>query len=165
LQLGGREGLLAALFERYSPLPRVEELLAPPAPPLAEGVALLYGAVFDAAVAEPRLLRALIGEALVRSGGPAAKFLTTSYLPRVFMTVGGWLAAEVVAGRCRPLPPPLLLQLFAAPIALHATTRPLVEPLIGVVPPTRDEAIATLSAAFLRAVALPAATDREATDG
>lgn len=156
-QLGGREGLLAALFARYSPLPRVERILSGETrPSLVEGTRALYGAVYDAAVAEPRLIRALFADALARPDGAAARFLTDRYLPRVFTAVGGWLAGEIAAGRCRPLPLPLLLQQFAAPIALHAATRPLVADLTGADLPSREEAIDTFSAAFCRAVGLPA---------
>ena len=157
-QLGGREGLLAALFERYSPLPRVEQILAGPSPTLEAGARALYGAVFDAVVAEPQLLRAVVADALARPDGPAARHLTIAYLPRVLATVGGWLAGEVAAGRCRPLPLPLLLQLFAAPIVLHAASRPLIAAITGSTPPAREEVVETLSAAFCRAVALPTAT-------
>lgn len=151
-RLGGREGLLAALFERYSPLPRVERIVEAGPPDLASGVRAIYGALFDAAVAEPRLIRAVFADALSRPRGPAARYLTGTYIPRAMASVGGWLAGEVAAGRCRPLPIPLLLQLLIAPMAMHAPTRGLVGALGAELPP-REETIELLAAAFCRAAA------------
>ena len=154
-QLGGREGLLAALFERYSPLPQLEQIVSGPPPSLAAGVRAIYAAAFDAATAEPRLIQAVLADAIGRPGGPAARYVTGTYLPRVVASVGRWLAAEVAAGRCRPLPLPLLGQLLFAPMGLHATTRPLVEAVTGMPSPPREEVIELLTQAFCRAVALP----------
>jgi AcrR family transcriptional regulator len=155
-QLGGREGLLAALFERYSPLPQVEHLLETPAT-LADGVRAIYAAAYDAVVAQPGLLQALLADALARPEGPTRRLLAERYLPRVFASVGRWLAGEVAAGRCRPLPLPLLLQLLAGPLLLHATTRDLVERVSGIAPTDREDVIEKLTAAYCRAVGLGAA--------
>ena len=156
-QLAGREGLLAALFERYSPLPHVERIVAT-SPPLEDGARAIYAAVFDAATAEPRLLQAVFADALARPDGPAARYLTRTYIPRALGSVGRWLAGEVAAGRCRPLPVPLLVQLLVAPMGMHAVTRDLVQRLTGTLPP-RDEVIDLLAGAFCRAVALPSAQE------
>jgi hypothetical protein len=153
-QLGGREGLLAALFERFSPVPRIEHVLAHAPASLEAGVRAIYGVAFDAATAQPGLLQALLADALARPGGPTGRYLAEDYLPRVFGSVGRWLAGEVAAGRCRPLPLPLLLQLLVGPLLLHATTRNLVEHVAGSVP-ARDEVIETLTGAFCRAVTMP----------
>lgn len=155
-QVGGRDGLLAAIFERYSPLPRVERLLSESSPSLAEGVRAIYGTIFDTATAEPRLLQALLADALTRPDGPARRMVTDAYLPRVLATLGPWLAREIKAGRCRPLPTPLLLQMLAGPMALHVTTRGLVGEIAGTPVPARDEVIKQLTAAYCRAVAPPA---------
>ena len=160
-QLGGREGLLAALFDRYSPLPQVERLFAAGLASFRGRVRAIYAAVFDAATAEPALLGALLADALARPDGPTARHITGNYLPRVFGSVGRWLAMEVEAGRCRRLPLPLLLQLLAGPMALHAPTRGLVERASGLTPPPRDQVIDLLTDAYCRAVALapPAEAD------
>ena len=162
-QLGGREGLLAALFERFSPLPTVERIVAGPPRTLEEGVRAVYAAVFDAAAAEPRLIQALLADAVARPEGPGRRYLTGTYLPRVVGSLGRWLAGEVAAGRVRPLPPALLLQLLAGPMALHATTRDLLAGLTGLTPPPREEVIETLTAAYCRAVAVPPPSDAAAT--
>lgn len=154
-QVGGREGVLAALFERYSPLPRVERLLTGAPPTLEAGVRAIHAAVFDAATAEPRLLQALLADALARPDGPARRFLIDRYLPRAAALLSAWLAGEIAAGRCRPLPLPYLLQLLAGPLALHVLMRGLGVGGSGVSLAGREEVIAELTAAYCRAVAPP----------
>jgi AcrR family transcriptional regulator len=160
-QLGGREGLLAATFERYSPLPRIEELFADSPRELEVGVRWLYEIAFDAVDARRGLLFALLADAAARPEGPTARFLVDGYLPRAFGTVGVWLSAQVAAGRVRPLPLPLLVQLLIAPMALHVASRPLLRGETGQEPPSRAEVVEQLTGAYLRAVALsPSDNDR-----
>lgn len=154
-QFGNREGLLTAVFERYSPILRFEGLLATPPPSFEAGVRGIYAAAFDAATAQPRLIGALLAEALTRPQGPIARHVLGTSARRALGLVGGWLTREVAAGRCRPLPLPLLIQLLIGPMILHASTRGLVEGLIGEPPPPRETVIETLTAAYCRAVALP----------
>lgn len=154
-QFDNREGLLMAVFERYSPLLRFEQVLAGPPPSFEEGVRGVYAAAFDAATAEPRLLAALMAEALARPEGTLAHLMLTRIGPRALGLVRGWLEAEVAAGRCRPLPATLLVQLLIGPMLLHAPTRDLVAGLLGEAPPPRDAVVETLTAAYCRAVALP----------
>ena len=59
-QLGGRDALLAATFERFSPLPRIEEALEQRPESLEEGVRRIYTIAFDTATARPRLIAAVI---------------------------------------------------------------------------------------------------------
>lgn len=158
-QVGGREGLLTLLYERYSPLPRVERLLTESTPTLATGARAIYGAIFDDAAAEPRLLQALLADALTRPDGPARRALVGSYLPRAMAILGPWLSGEIAAGRCRPLPLPILLQLLAGPMAAHVALRGLLADQTGIAPPPRAEVIDRFAAAFCRAVALPVADE------
>lgn len=152
-QLGGRDGLLQATLERFTPLPRIEASFEEPPADLATGARLVYGIVFDTIEERRALLIALIAEAATRTDGPPARYLLENYLPRVFGVLGVWLGAEMEAGHLRPLPLPVLLQLFAAPIALHAISRPLIRPASGAPPPDREEVIDILTDAFIRAVA------------
>jgi AcrR family transcriptional regulator len=158
-QLGGREGLLTAVFERYSPLPRLEELFADPPATLEAGVRRVYEIAFETVDARRGLLFALLGDAAARPDGPTARFLLGEYVPRALGAVGSWLAGEVAAGRVRPLPPPLLVQLLVAPMGLHVASRPLIPRLTGQEPPDRDDVVAVLTDAYLRAVALPVPGD------
>ena len=156
-QLGGREGLLAAVFDRYSPPPRLEQLFAGEPPELEDGIRRIYEIVFDAIEERRTLLIALIADAATRPDGPTARFLLGGYLPRVLGTVGAWLTGQVAAGRLRPLPLPLLLQLLIAPIVMHSASRPFVRRVLGPEVPSRDEVVEILTQAYLRAVALPTA--------
>jgi AcrR family transcriptional regulator len=164
-QLGGRDALLAATFERFSPLPRIEEALAQRPESLEEGVRRIYTIAFDTATSRPRLLAAVIADALARMEGPTARYLVTSYLPRVMGTVGAWLAELRDAGLVRRLPVSMLLQLLIAPIALHAPTRGLTagishEPLLA-----RQETIEALTQAYVRAVGLAGDAARDLSPG
>jgi AcrR family transcriptional regulator len=154
-QLGGRQGLLMALFERYSPLPEVEHVLNPAPDSLEEGVRSIYRAIYDAAMAEPALVRALIGEELRAPQSEIGQFLTTWYLPRVFGTAGAWLSGQVERGNVRLLPLPILLQLLAGPFGLHVLTHQFLTRDLGYELPPRAEAIALFAAAYCRAVGLP----------
>jgi AcrR family transcriptional regulator len=154
-RFGNREGLLMAVFERYSPVLRFERVLTSPPPSFEEGVRGVYAAAFDAATAQPRLMAALMAEALARPEGTLARLMLTRIGPRALGVVRGWLEAEVAAGRCRPLPTTLLVQLLIGPMLLHAPTRGLVAGLLGEAPPPRETVVDTLTAAYCRAVALP----------
>lgn len=154
-QLGGREGLLAAMFQRFSPLPRIETILSPPVPPFEEGVEALYTTAFDTAMAEPRVLPALMGDILIRPGGPSMGSMAATYLPRVLALLGGWLDEQVALGRCRDLPRPLMAQLLIGPMVAHVLSRPALERSEGVPTPSREEVISQLTSAYIRAVGLP----------
>lgn len=158
-QFGNREGLLSAAFERYSPVFRVERLLATPPASFEDGVRGIYATAYDAITAQPQLLAALIAEALMRPRGTLAQVMLTRLGPRAVGIIHGWLAGEVAAGRCRPLPIPLLIQLLVGPMLVHAPTRGLVEAVLGEPPPPRGTVVETLTAAYCRAVALPPPTE------
>lgn len=154
-QLGGRDGLLAVVFERYHPLPRLERLLAAPPATFEETVRAIHAVVFDTIVAEPALLRALIAEVLTHPTGPPVRRLAAEYLPRAMGSLGHWLMEQVAAGRCRPWPMPVLAQTLLAPIAVHAASRELMAGTLGLSLPPREETIELFMAAFCRAVMLP----------
>lgn len=154
-QVGGREGLLAAMFARFSPLPQIETILSPPVPGFEEGVEALYTTAFDTAMAEPRVLPALIGDILIRPGGPSMEGVSATYLPRVLALLGGWLQQQVALGRCRDLPLPLMAQLLIGPMVAHVLSRPAINQLADVPTPSREEVICQLTATYIRAVGLP----------
>lgn len=164
-QVGGREGLLAAMFERFSPLPKVQQILTPPTPSFAEGIHALYSAAYDAATAEPRVLPALLGDILIRPGGPSVDSLGGTYVPRTFALLGGWLNEQIELGQCRALPLPLMVQLLIGPMVAHVLSRPALERLVGLEPLPREEVIEQLTAAYVRSVGVvpsePARRSRE----
>ncbi|MBI2761798.1 MAG: TetR family transcriptional regulator [Chloroflexi bacterium] len=106
-----------------------------------------------AAAEHPALLRALLADVLARPDASPARYLIGTYLPRLLDSAGRWLAEEVAAGRCRPLPLPLLLQLLGGPMLLHVVTRDAFEHAGGLLP-SREDVIDELTEAYYRAVAL-----------
>jgi AcrR family transcriptional regulator len=158
-QLGGKAGLVATLFERYSPLAGVESVLARPPESFEQTVRALYGAAVDSVSAEPALLGALLADALAHPHGPTARLLRDIFLQRVLGSVGRWLAGEVAAGRCRPLPLPLLLQLFIGPVIVRVLSAALLPEVIAAVP--ASESAAQFAGAFCRAVSLETARAEE----
>jgi AcrR family transcriptional regulator len=153
-QLGGRDGLLAAVFERHAPLPRVERLIETEPDrfaDLAGGVRAIYAVIMSLSDADLGVLEALFAEALARPSGTVMRLLRERILPRISATIGGWLATQVRAGRCADLPLPVLLPLFVAPISVHVLARRrLVE--AGLPVPGQDSVIDAMTDAFCHAV-------------
>lgn len=151
--VGGRDGLLTALFDRFGPIAGAEQVLAAPPASVEAGARAVYGAFVEAFGREPRLLHAVFADLLGRPTGPGQRYVTERFMPRVLGSLGAWLTAEVQAGRVRPLPLPVLLQLLISPVAVHLLGRPLVEPVFGPMLPSVEEALDAFAAAFARAVA------------
>jgi AcrR family transcriptional regulator len=153
-QLGGRDGLLDAVFERHAPLPRVEHLLATEPERFADltgGVRAIYTVIVSLTDSDIGVLEALFAEALARPNGTVMRLLRERILPRITETIGDWLAAQARAGRCADLPLPVLLPLFVSPISVHVIARRrLVE--AGLPVPDPDSVIETMTEAFCRAV-------------
>jgi AcrR family transcriptional regulator len=153
-QLGGRDGLLDAVFERHAPLPRVERLIAEHDERFADltgGVRAIYTVIMDLTEADVAVLEALFAEALARPKGAVMGLLRDRIVPRIAATVGGWLATQVRAGRCADLPLPVLLPLFVAPLSVHVIARRRLV-AAGSAVPDRDSVIEAMTEAFCRAV-------------
>ncbi|MFC3521430.1 TetR/AcrR family transcriptional regulator [Streptomonospora nanhaiensis] len=153
---GGRNDLLEAVFERYSPILDVEQILDGPPRGLPETVRLIYRRLAQALDREPRVLPAMLAEAFARPAAPASQALVRHFVPRVLAVLGRWLADEVAAGRIRPMPVTLLLQQLVGPMLMHFLTRPALGGVRQVDLPDPEEACEEFAAAFVRAVALPA---------
>lgn len=157
---GNRDGLLAAVFERYSPVLDLEALLADPPDSIEETVRGIYRAAAAAFERQPRLLPAVIADALSRPDGPGRRMFSAN-LPRLIRVVGGWMLEQVRLGRVRPLPLPLLVQQMIGPMIFHLATRPVAAPLFGPQFPSIDQAADAFAAGFLRAVAPADPPNRE----
>jgi AcrR family transcriptional regulator len=152
-QCGGREGLLAAVFERYAPLPVVEQLLSEREfDTFEEGVRAVYTAVFDTVAVDVGVVEALIAEALAKPGGVVMQLAREQILPRITTTVGGWLTSEMTARRCTELPLSLVIPLLISPIAVHLIARRRMI-AAGESVPAREVVIETMTSAFCGAVA------------
>jgi AcrR family transcriptional regulator len=149
----GRDGLLAAVFERYSPLPDLEALAADPPEDVEELVCEVHRAIMVAFGREPRVLPAIFADACGRPGGPGSLTIQ-ALLPRMSASLRSLLTDQVRAGRLRPLPFPLLVQLLLGPIMTHMLTRSKLEDALGPELPSLEETTEAFAAAYLRAVAL-----------
>lgn len=156
-QCGGREGLLAAVFERSAPLPGVEDMMSADPARFAEftdGVRAIYTVVFDAVAADVGVMEALIAEALAKPNGSVMGLVRERILPRINATIGGWLHTQIQAGRCADLPSSVLLPMLIAPISVHLIARKRLiaagEPV-----PDRGTVIETMTGAFCAAAGTP----------
>ncbi len=150
---GSRDGLVRAVFERYSPLLAVEEFFAtPPDGDLRQVVRALYGVLAEALVRQPRVLPAIFAEAFARPSSPAVQALLGHTVPRLFGAIGGWLIGEVAAGRVRDLPAPLLVQQLMAPLMVHQLFRPVADATRIIELPDVDTVCDVFADTFVRAV-------------
>ncbi len=147
----GRDGLLTAVFDRYTAVLDAEALAADPPERVEDLVRAIYRAMCGALLREPRVMPALFADLLARPTGPAAQILTASY-PRLIGSVGALITAHVRAGRLRPYPLPVLAQLMVGPLVTHLLLRPVEQNLLGADLPTVDDACDMFTDAFLRAV-------------
>jgi AcrR family transcriptional regulator len=149
---GTRDGLLSAVFERYSPLVDIEDFLSEDTADLRATVHRLYGLIGEAFSREPRVAPAMFAEAIARPSSPVAHSLTTYTGPRVLAVIGGWLTDEIKAGRIVDLPIPILVQQLLAPMVIHMVLRPGEENLPGIDLPDLDATRDMFTTNFLRAV-------------
>ncbi|MDA0565101.1 TetR/AcrR family transcriptional regulator [Streptomonospora sp. S1-112] len=148
----GRDGLLTAVFERYGPVIDVEALAAAPPERLADVVRGVQRAVVHAFAREPRVVPAIFADLLARPQGPGTRLLGEA-MPRVFAGISTLLRPEIEAGRLRPLPMPVLIQLIIGPPAVHMMTRPALETALGEHLPPVEESLDHFTESFLRAAA------------
>jgi AcrR family transcriptional regulator len=151
---GGRDGLLTAIFDRYAPVRDLEALATSPPERVEDTVRGIYRAILAAFARRPRVLPALLGDLFSRPDGPASRMLAVN-LPRLLASADALLEPHVRAGRLRPLPHPLLVQLMVAPLVLHMLLRPALEPRLGPDLPSADAAGEVFTGAFLRGAGLP----------
>jgi len=150
-QLGGREGLLSAVFERYSPIAGVERILDNRPERFEDQVRAVYGVFFDVAVRRGAVGGALFAHAVGSPDGPIADFVRETIVPRVLKSIGGWLTEEARKGNCRELPQDLVVPLLLGPFALHMLSRTMIE-RAGGEPPDRATVIDTMTEVFCRGV-------------
>jgi AcrR family transcriptional regulator len=150
----GREGLLNAVYESYTPLFDIEKLVARPSSSLEQTVRGIYRAFTAGLDRQPQVGPAMLADAFSRPNGAAGR-LVQRYFSRALGSVGGWLAAEVAAGRIRPMPVTLLIQQLLGPLMLHLLSRPLMNEAVRLEMPDPDEICTRFAKAFVRAVGLP----------
>jgi len=147
----GRDGLLAAVFDRYGPLPDLEALAADPPEELCALVRGVHRAIVTAFWREPRVLPAIFADACGRPSGPGHAVLE-AMVPRLTESLRALLSPHIAAGRLQPLPLPVLVHLLLGPIATHVLLRPTLEATQREGLPSVDEITEALADAYLRAV-------------
>ncbi|WP_299531808.1 TetR/AcrR family transcriptional regulator [uncultured Streptomyces sp.] len=156
---GGRDGLLRAIFHRYTPIVDIKEVLAAGPADLRTTVGEVYRRMAAALGREPRVVPALMAEVLARpkdaSVRPFLEYLNT----RPFADITQWLTAEIDAHRVRDLPPFLLMHQMTSPLIMHLLIRPVAEHVPGMGFPPVEEVCDVFADAFVRAVALPGPVD------
>lgn len=149
---GNRDGLLAAVFDRYGPAPALEQLAADRPDGLEDTIRRIYHILTAAFSREPAVLPALFADLLARPDGPASR-LVRATLPSLVVPLDALLTPHVRAGRLRALPLPLLVQLLVGPLVSHMLTRPALQAAMPTELPSLDETQAIFTEAFLRAAA------------
>jgi AcrR family transcriptional regulator len=150
---GSRDELLRIVFERHSPIPDLEAVLAEACDDLAATVRRLCEALAHALSREPRVAPAMLAEVFARPNTPTVHSLVTSGTPHMLAVLGDWLIAQVRAGKIRDLPVVLLIQLLVGPIVIHVLARPIHVDLPEVEVPDLHTVCDVLADAFMRAVA------------
>lgn len=153
---GSRDELLAAVFERYSPITDLADALDDHVDQadLASTVQHAYRQFAEVLTRPPRVTPALLAEALARPTSTAVRSIVRHNAPRMLEVLGRWLSGEIKAGRIRDLPLPLLIHQFAAPLAAHLLTRPVALDAGLVDLPSIERTTEIFAEAFLRAVAV-----------
>ncbi|WP_329612331.1 TetR/AcrR family transcriptional regulator [Streptomyces brevispora] len=152
---GGRDELLYSVYERYSPALDVEAVLKGPRADLADTVRAIHRLLVDALSREPRVLPAMMADALARPEDSSVQAMYQRFFPRLLDGVGRWLTEEMAAGRVRRMPLLPLMHQMTGPVLFHFLLRPATEHLPGADLPTPEETIEVFTQTFLRAVATP----------
>ncbi|MBW0019979.1 MAG: TetR/AcrR family transcriptional regulator [Mycobacterium sp.] len=152
---GGRDELMRAVFDEFSPIRDIEEYLARAQGDLHSTVHGFYRTVAYALNREPRVTPAVFAEAFSRPTSTAVQSLARYAVPRMFGTLGGWFDAEIRAGRIRDQPVIVLTQNLLGPILIHMLMRPAFPDVPGLTLPNVDEVCDAFAVNFIRAVATP----------
>lgn len=144
----GRDSLLAAVFDRHSPLPDLIALAQEPPADLDQLARRIHRTLITVLHREPRVFPALLSDLFSRPAGPAAELMRGN-APKVAAALAALFQPHLDSGALRPLPLPVLLQLLIGPMLLHVVLRPGLEEALPL--PPIDEAAELFAAAFLRA--------------
>lgn len=150
---GGRDELLRAVFDRYSPIRDIEGYLAEARGDLHDVVYGFYRTVATALSREPRVTPAMFAEVYSRPDSAAVQALSRYAAPRMFGTLGAWFDAEIRAGRIRAQPLLVLAQQLLGPIVIHMLMRPAFPDVPGLKLPDVDVVCQEFTTNFIGAVA------------
>jgi len=149
---GGRDGLLAATYEAYSPISDIGLLTARGGRSFEQTVLDIYRLLFAALDREPRVAPGMLADLISRPTGPAGRIFQR-YFPPALDSIGAWLMEQMRAGRIRPLPLPLLVQQLMGPVMMHLLLRPAFAEGLEAHLDDAEATCAVFAEAFVRAVA------------
>lgn len=125
----GKPALMRALVEAYSPLEPIRRIsLEHRDDPPEVFLPLVARAVVGTAGEHLGLIRAFFHEATVGSGAALAG--ARPLLEGMIVTLTGYMAEQMEAGRIRRMHPLLALQAFIGPIFFHLMTRPIIDRVV-----------------------------------
>ncbi|HYH12098.1 MAG TPA: TetR family transcriptional regulator, partial [Thermomicrobiales bacterium] len=114
-RFGGRQGVLRAVIERYSPLLPVRNVVASEvdeSTSLRHDVRLLYGTVFEKMRGEALVMRSLVAELLRDPESEVAEAFREWYLPQLTSVLIPIFTRHMEGGSMRRLPIPIAVQTF-----------------------------------------------------
>jgi AcrR family transcriptional regulator len=126
----GKAALLHGLIAAYSPFDAVQAVLRDHRGDPPEVVLRLIARTIVGVSGERLgLMRAVFFEATTAS--PDAVAAARPILESVLGELSAYVAAQITAGRMRPLHPLIALQAFVGPIFFHLMTRPVLDETVG----------------------------------
>ena len=149
---GSRDALLYAVYDRYIPAVDLEAAASGPSG-LLETVRAIHRSLAEALSGEPRVLLAVLTEALARPAESSGQVLVDYGGLRILSDLAGWLDKEVSGGRILDISRPLLLQQLLSPIVVHCMMRRGLAAIPQAAVPDIDECCDVFADAFVRAVA------------
>lgn len=152
---GGRDELLRAVFDQYSPIRDIEKYLADVHGDLHNTVHGFYRTVANALSREPRVTPAMLAEVYSKPASATVQSLSRYAAPRMFGALGSWFEAEIRAGRIREQPVLVLAQQLLGPIVIHMLMRPAFPDVPGLTLPDVEIVCAEFTINFIGAVANP----------
>jgi AcrR family transcriptional regulator len=124
----GKGALLQALIETYSPFEAVRSIVTEHHDDTPEVVFPMIGrAIVGVAGERLGLMRAIFHE--VTAGGEAIEGMGPLFEETLGL-LARYIAAQMAAGRIRPMHPILALQAFIGPVFFHLMTRPTLERIV-----------------------------------
>lgn len=148
---GGRTALLQAVYDRYVPVFDIGALTSA-GMDLRETVAKIYDLMAHSLSQEPRVVPAVLAEAMARPASESAETLFVHGAPKMLAALGPWLMGQVAAGHVRDLPLPVLIQQLIAPMAIHVVLRPALSAVPLVDLPELSDCVQMFTEAYVRAV-------------
>ncbi len=130
-RFGNRDGVLRAVIERHSPLlPMLETIainLESPSVDLRRDIRSLYATLFRQVEREWRVIRSFLAELLRDPDSEVGQAVRDWYVPQVRDALVPLFQRHIDQGTMRPLPMPIVVPMFAAPMGAHVGIRGYIE--------------------------------------